>query len=129
MDVFSRKKTLPLVIINENIRQKLVLKRKQLGLSVYSLAALLNVNHCTISNWEKGRTSSCIGSHGKKLLDFINGKYDNVLSISPHIHINEQSRQLLASFTTEILTVYSLQQHSSIKRQKIIAILKNVERT
>ncbi|NMA41883.1 MAG: hypothetical protein GX946_00710 [Oligosphaeraceae bacterium] len=66
-------------IFTPELRRRLQVKRLELGLAYQRLGALLQVNWSTIRKWECGQTKCCTLNMRKRVEDFLNGKYDEIL--------------------------------------------------
>ncbi|NMA43861.1 MAG: transcriptional regulator [Oligosphaeraceae bacterium] len=66
-------------ILSTELRTRLKDKRLRLGLPYQAMARLFGVDWSTIRKWERGPTKRCSVTLRPKLIDFLNGKYDEML--------------------------------------------------
>ncbi|MFA6930357.1 MAG: hypothetical protein WCT05_08520 [Lentisphaeria bacterium] len=76
---------------NEEVRQRIQIKRLQLGLAYQRVAGLFNANWSTIRKWEVGPTTTCSVALRPKVEAFLNGKFDKELT-------NQQKDPLTGSY-------------------------------
>ena len=65
--------------ITQEIRQRLRMTRRQLGVSLQQLGSFLQIHWSTIRKWESGKTTYCHARHVMRVGNFLNHKYDSRL--------------------------------------------------